>query len=142
MVGDNPLLLIIGTPTTENMYLLDRTSSDSWEVVSAETENEELVSEFINNLNEWSDIEFSKLPMARGWYLAYRTTVIVVLMAPEAVVVAGVAEATGIGAELELAALEPISSALLLGEAGFSGGVGLGSFLGFELKEPMAPGCP
>jgi hypothetical protein len=72
--GDKPLLLIVGTPTTQKMYLIDRTSSGGWDEVDGYDEAD-VVEMFFDNIGDWAEVEFGGLPMHSGWYLVFKSPV-------------------------------------------------------------------
>jgi hypothetical protein len=70
--GDQPLLLIIGTPLHENMFLLDRRCLPSWgEFSGSEVTPAEALME---SVMDWAQVEFGVRPNVRGWHINYRVT--------------------------------------------------------------------
>lgn len=63
---DQGLLLIVGTPTNEDMYLIDRRTSEEWAHVEDELKDggithEQQVAEYFEQFKDWGHVEF-------GWY--------------------------------------------------------------------------
>ena len=74
--GNNNVLLIIGTPTNEEMFLINSTSCGpedyEWEY-EGEPDDTEIVSNILSNLSEWASVCFGPTPLSHGWCLLYRS---------------------------------------------------------------------
>lgn len=74
--GDNNLLLIVGTPTQEDMLLI----KDTWNLDEIEADfgieggDEDIVDFFLNWLKEHNTVTFGRTPLSEveGWQLVYR----------------------------------------------------------------------
>lgn len=67
--GDKPTLLIVGSPTNEKMYFLDRRSLPSWEEL--EQDDEEILRTLFWEQASDSSVCIAALPMVRGWHITY-----------------------------------------------------------------------
>lgn len=72
---DHPLLLTIGLPGKERMYLLDRTTFEGWNLFAATAEQANLASAFFENLSDYASVTFGELPRTRGLHLLFREQV-------------------------------------------------------------------
>lgn len=74
--GDNQLLLIMGSPTNEEMALINRCSVNPLEEYIVENEyglsEDEIVGEYIGNALEFSLVEFNQNPITNSLTLAYK----------------------------------------------------------------------
>ena len=65
--GDNNLLLVMGTPTNEEMVLINRCSADPLDEYIDENEyglsEEEIVAEYVGNAVDFSLVEFNRNPL-------------------------------------------------------------------------------
>ena len=73
--GDQPLLLITGTPGSESMHLLSRHVLEPWSYFSPEyDENDDLLrSLFWELITDWCLVCFGFVPQEKGLKLLYRT---------------------------------------------------------------------
>ena len=74
--GDHPLLLIVGTPTQESMFLIDRRHDPTIEEIEAnqeEPDEEEIVSIAFESLRDWCSVQFGVTPFSRDWVLVYKS---------------------------------------------------------------------
>lgn len=72
--AEQKLLLIVGTPSTEAMYLVDRRCSDGWcsfEPMEAESSHEDQLESLFETLHDWSMVEFGAVPLRSGISLVY-----------------------------------------------------------------------
>lgn len=60
--GCKDTLLIIDTPGSHQMLLLDRVSLPSWEELSLERDEEIIREVFFECLDDWSEVEFARVP--------------------------------------------------------------------------------
>src|SRR5206468_3004420 len=77
MQGDHPTLLIMGTPTKELMFLLDRRHDPVIDEIEAELEDsateDDVLAIAFESLRDYSAVTFGSTPFVRGWQLIYRT---------------------------------------------------------------------
>lgn len=75
--GDHALLLIIGTPTQESMFLIDRRHDPLIEEIEANFDEpaneEEVVSIAFECLRDWCSVQFGLTPFSRKWVLLYKS---------------------------------------------------------------------
>jgi hypothetical protein len=75
--GDNQLLLIVGSPTQESMFLVNRCTCSPWEEYVADFEgnvSEQYVLQVVlEGLRSSGSVQFSTTPLARGFTLSYRS---------------------------------------------------------------------
>jgi hypothetical protein len=70
--ADKPLLLVIGTPGSEEMFLLNRRSLPSWrEVQSWGQEVGSLSEAFLSHLRAYAPVEFGHTALQGGWTLLH-----------------------------------------------------------------------
>lgn len=61
--ADRPLLLIVGAPTSESMYVIDRTTFESWAAEKDYYENDAHLREtFCEQLRTWGEVQFGVVP--------------------------------------------------------------------------------
>lgn len=71
---DNKLLLIVGTPTNEEMFIVDRRSAPLDELDSSESfSDDELATMFVDALTEWGNVSFGISPFSTHWTISYKT---------------------------------------------------------------------
>ncbi|HXG11593.1 MAG TPA: hypothetical protein VNK04_17695 [Gemmataceae bacterium] len=74
---DKNVLLIIGTPTQEEMFLINRCTCRPLEEYEWEYEikpdEADIVSDFLSDLSDWASVAFGSVPLSRGWCLVYRS---------------------------------------------------------------------
>lgn len=74
--GDRRLMLIIGSPTREEMFLLDRRTSEGWcsfePMEEFETHESQLTSLF-ESLVDYGNVQFGQSPFMSGWTIVYKT---------------------------------------------------------------------
>lgn len=73
---DQQLLLIIGTPSREAMFLVNRACADSWNSFAAEELDQseyELRERFFEAIVDWAHVEFGPIPGQPGRHLIYKT---------------------------------------------------------------------
>lgn len=72
--GDKSLLLIVGSPTNEEMYLISRASLLPWEdLCSAADDDEGLLQVFWESVRDWGHVQLAYLPQRNGLHLVYKT---------------------------------------------------------------------
>lgn len=74
--GEKGLVLIMGTPSTETMYLLDRQTSDGWQSFEpAETglTHQDQLESYFESLADYGHVEFGQVPRRPGISLVYKT---------------------------------------------------------------------
>jgi hypothetical protein len=75
--GDNQLLLVVGSPTQESMFLVNRCTCSHWEEYVAEFEGnvseEDVLQVVLEGLRSSGAVQFSTTPLARGFTLSYRS---------------------------------------------------------------------
>jgi hypothetical protein len=75
--GDHQLLLIVGSPTQENAYLINRVTCSTPDEYAADFErqatDEQLVEVVFEGLKDWGYVQFGVTPLSRGWGLIYKT---------------------------------------------------------------------
>jgi hypothetical protein len=73
--GDQRLLLILGTPSNEEMYLIDRRTSDGWSsfepIEEFDTHQSQLESLF-ESLSDYGHVEFGQIPFRPEIALVYK----------------------------------------------------------------------
>ncbi len=67
---DKQTLLIVGSPTNEKMYFLDRRALPPWHELEEHDDEETLRAVFWEEARD-SAVQFATLPMAGGWHLVY-----------------------------------------------------------------------
>lgn len=76
MAGDKNVLLIMGTPTNEEMVLINRCSVNRLEEYISENEygfsENEIVAEYLSNALDFSLVEFNQNPISRDLALVYK----------------------------------------------------------------------
>lgn len=77
LVGGKNVLLIVGTPTQEEMFLVNRCTCRPLEEYECEYESKpdeaEIVADFLSDLSDWAGVAFGTVPLSRGWCLVYRS---------------------------------------------------------------------
>ena len=75
--GDHQLLLIVGSPTQEQAYVINRRTCSSIEEYEADFEGqateEQMVEAVFESLRDWSQVQFGVTPLSRRWDLIYKT---------------------------------------------------------------------
>lgn len=73
---DNPLLLIVGNPLQESMYLLDRVHAPAADelqyAIEGDASDEEIVEVNLDNWSDFASVKFGPTPRSRGWQVLYR----------------------------------------------------------------------
>lgn len=73
--GDMRILLIVGTPSNEEMYLVDRMTTVSWDEMCAELseyDEEGRCAIFFQSLGDYGHVEFGEVPGSRDLRLIYK----------------------------------------------------------------------
>lgn len=73
---DQQLLLILGTPARDAMFLVNRTCADSWDSFAAdelEQSDEALRERFFEAIADWAHVQFGLIPRQSGYHLLYKT---------------------------------------------------------------------
>lgn len=70
---EQQLLLIIGSPSHEEMYLVNRCCADSWSTFSESASDEELREAFFEGVVDWAHVEFGRVPRQPGIHLVYKS---------------------------------------------------------------------
>jgi hypothetical protein len=77
LAGDHQLLLIVGSPTQETMYIIDRRTCGSVEEIEGVFENplpdDEVVEIFFDNLRDWGTVQIGVTPQSHEWTLLFKT---------------------------------------------------------------------
>src|SRR3989338_6170912 len=74
--GDHPLLLIVGTPTQEEMFLIDRRHDPGIEEIEVNQEapnDDETVSIAFESLRDWCSVQFGTTPFSQDRVLLYKS---------------------------------------------------------------------
>lgn len=73
--GDRPLLLIVGIPVQEKMFLIDRvhcSPADELEYqIEGDATEEEIVDILFDSFEDFASVRFGSSPRQRGWSLVY-----------------------------------------------------------------------
>lgn len=74
---DNPLILIVGNPVQEDMFLLDRVHcgavGDLEYAIEGEASEDEIVEITLDSFKDFASVKFCPTPRERGWQIVYRT---------------------------------------------------------------------
>jgi hypothetical protein len=72
--GDCQLLLILGSPTSHEMLLINRCTTAPLEELQDEYDQEsDIVSEYVNSLRDFACVTFGPLALQRGWTLVFKS---------------------------------------------------------------------
>jgi hypothetical protein len=76
LAGDHQLLLIVGSPTQETMYLIDRRTCGSVEEIEGDFEeplpDDEVVEIFFDSLRDFGAVHIGVTPQSNDWTLLFK----------------------------------------------------------------------